>query len=113
MRRKDFDNRQSKGLRKGSSATTDKWIYRNGRPVYNLTRRRWYSKKIGTRWGSYVLGRRRCSIRLLEHGELVVSAYKTQKGDLRYTDPVTSKASKAGPGVLYRVRVKLKQPVAA
>lgn len=74
---------------------------------YDHRRKRWLRKKTGTRWSQYVTGRRNVQKRLLAEGKVTVSAYKTRKGDIFFTDPVLDK-TKSGPGVLYRINVKWK-----
>lgn len=57
----------------------------------------------------YVLGRRptREALQSARDAPVTVSAY-LYEGVMRYAGPCTE-GSKAGPGVLYRVRVRLKQ----
>lgn len=58
------------------------------------------------RKSDYLLGRKLTRAALAKKGAVVVSAYMYD-GVMRYSDP-TSPGSKAGPGVKYRVRVRLK-----
>jgi len=73
--------------------------------TYNHDLRRWSARPHGVRWSEMVLGRMACHRTLAEWGEITVSCYDYQ-GVRRYTYPVTCPASKAGSGVLYRIRVR-------
>lgn len=75
---------------------------------YDFHRRRWYDKPLGSKWSDYVIGPMANHRELLENGRVTVSVYRTRDGVIRYTQPVSSPAKEAGPGVLYRVRVRLK-----
>lgn len=59
------------------------------------------------RRSEFVLGRRLTRARLAETGRAVVSVY-AYNGRLRYTDPVLD-TTRAGKGVLYRIRVQLRE----
>jgi len=76
--------------------------------TYNHDLRRWSARPHGVRWSEMVRGRMAGPRTLVERGEITVSCYDYQ-GVRRYTDPVTRPASEAGPGVLYRIRVRLRR----
>lgn len=59
----------------------------------------------------YLLGRKltRAALHAARGGYVTVSAYEYD-GVMRYTDPRTD-GSKAGPGVKYRIRIRLKKRV--
>lgn len=59
------------------------------------------------RKSEFVLGRKACKRAFAKGEEIRVSAYKVGDGRTFYTDPVIE-ASRAGPGVLYRIKVKPK-----
>jgi hypothetical protein len=74
---------------------------------YDFQRRRWMARPQGLRWSEMVLGRRATQARVWETGEATVSAYRFADGRVFYSDPVIE-GSAPGPGVLYRIRVRLK-----
>lgn len=59
----------------------------------------------------YVMCRRATFTALNAGKSVVVTAYMSKYG-VRYTDPVTNKPVRKAKSVLYRVRVRLKSPVA-
>lgn len=75
--------------------------------LYDYDRERWISRPSGVRWSQMVLGRRAVQRHILKTRCVTVSVYRTLDGRLFYTDPVSSE-SKPGPGVLYRIRVRLR-----
>jgi len=77
---------------------------------YDRRLKRWYRRPMTHRWSEMVLGRREVSIALIETGTVLVSCYR-YKNRLRYSGPVKNEQNQAGPGVLYRIRVKMKQGV--
>jgi len=78
--------------------------------VYDFELQRWRLRPQGLRWSEMVLGRRATQRMLATDGVVTVSAYRVFDGRTFYTDPVTNAASSAGGGVLYRIRVRLKEP---
>jgi hypothetical protein len=79
--------------------------------TYDWKLRRWGRyRPAGMRWSEIVLGRRAVQRALCADRQVVVSAYRVTDGRLFYTDPVQPD-SRAGPRVLYRIRVKLKPHV--
>lgn len=76
-------------------------------PRYDFHNKRWYRRPQGVRWSEMVLGRMACHRTLLEKGEITVSCYD-YLGVRRYTDPVKCPPERAGPTVLYRIRIRLK-----
>ena len=75
---------------------------------YDYANKRWSARPHGVRWSDMVLGRMACHRTLLEEGVIVVSCYEYE-GVRRYSDPITKPDSKPGPGVLYRIRVRLRR----
>ena len=73
----------------------------------SLKRLRWRKPlKDGAR-SAFAACRRKSIEALLKYGQITVSAYKVSDGRMFYTDPIGPK-NVPGPGVLYRVRIKLK-----
>lgn len=75
--------------------------------AYDWKRQRWIMRPHGVRWSEMLLGRRAVQAHLLQNGEATVSAYRTADGRIFYTDPVDPEG-KPGPGVIYRIRVRIK-----
>lgn len=63
-------------------------------------------RPVGRRWSEFVVGRIKTLSALERDGVVTVSAYGYE-GAMRYSDPVKP-GGRAGPRVVYRVRVKLK-----
>lgn len=77
--------------------------------TYDFERGRWRSRPYALRWSQMVLGRRATQATLRRDRVVLVSAYRVTGDRLFYTDPVCG--ARAGPGVLYRIRVRLKPGV--
>lgn len=74
---------------------------------YDFDRGRWQGPlPPGVRWSQIVLGTRRAQKQARETGEVIVSAYDVSDGRRFYVP--CSGENRAGSGVLYRIRVKVK-----
>jgi hypothetical protein len=77
---------------------------------YDFSRGRWHKRPSTHRWSEMVLGKRATSLAFFTNGTVLVSCFLC-KGRRHYSDPVMDLERKAGPTVLYRIRVKLKNHV--
>ncbi len=74
---------------------------------YDYDRGRWPQRPPGVRWSQMVLGPRATQRVIRDKGEVVVSAYDTRDGRRFYV--AAPAEGRPGPGVKYRIRVRMKK----